>query len=191
MTSDIRPKRRPSHARFELLEGRLLLNAARPHAPAAEVRADAGTMVVKAKVSGTEFLSTPYTGTPTPTFQFPATFVVQAQGQAKKIGRVQLAGHFTALVSYINYRPGPVFPISQGVASLTDAHGDQLFLSFTGTESNRRQAHSDRDKVTDSLHGQITGGTGQFAGATGSMGGTGAAKGRDGFSLNLTLDVQT
>ncbi len=77
------------------------------------------------------------------------------------------------------------------MGSLTDAHGDQLFLSFTGTESNRRQAHSDRDKVTDSLHGQITGGTGQFAGATGSMGGTGAAKGRDGFSLNLTLDVQT
>jgi hypothetical protein len=191
MTWDIRPKRRPWHARLEVLEGRLLLNAARPHAPAAEVRAEAGTTVVKAKVSGTEFLSTPYTGIPTPTFQFPATFVVQAQGQAKKFGRVQLAGHYTALVSYLNYRPGPIYPISQGLASLTDAHGDQLFMSFTGTESNRPQAHSDRSKVKDSLHGQITGGTGQFAGATGSMSATGTSKGRDGFSLNLALDVQT
>jgi hypothetical protein len=191
MAPIVRQKHRSRQAHFDLLEGRLLLSGDRPRSPAAEVRTEAATMKVPLKLSGTEYPTSLYTGPPGPNLQFTAPYAVIAQGQVKKVGPVTFTGSYNIQVTYVDYKPTASFPLTQGVATLSDSGGDQLLLSFVGTQHNHRQAHSARYKVNDSVSGQITGGTGQFAGATGSLSGTGTPKGRTGIELKLTLNLQT
>jgi hypothetical protein len=101
-------------------------------------------------------------------FQFPfAQQSTVAEGEATHLGHYTLAGDFVVDVR---------FGTATGVATLTAANGDMLFLTMQG--------HAIPTDLTKTVANYtITGGTGRFEGATGSF----TADNQFDFAVNLPV----
>jgi len=167
---------------LEWLEGRTLLNAAHPSATAAEVRRVDATGPLHIKFTGSNrYSSTISIPTSNPLEPVEAlVYVIDAQGRAARLGRVHLqASYDTASNSAAGFH---AFSIFNGTGTLTDAHGDQLSVTFSGTSQPRGK------NVLSTLNGAVSGGTGSFAGATGTLSATGRELPHGRIQLNVTVN---
>ncbi len=163
---------------IDFLEDRALLNAALPSAPTADVHTDTSSLHVKLAGSNL-YSSSHYTNG-----RLVMIYDINANGHVAKLGHVNLQGSYSITFSdeIPGKHPGFVYSISQGTGTLSDSHGDQVFLSYGGSDLIRNK------KGTFSLSGAVTGGSGSYAGATGSMHANGTAKSLEAIQLSLTLN---
>jgi hypothetical protein len=172
--------RRACHAfSIDFLESRALLNAALPSAPTAEIRTDAAASSLHVKLTGSDLYSS--------TYNLPGEMVlvydVNAHGRVSKLGQVHLQASYSTDPDYAAVGPGHVFSIFQGTGTLRDSRGDQLFLTFSGSDIYQNR------KDTFSLNGAVIGGSGLYANATGSLSANGKAPTPKTIQLELTLDL--
>jgi hypothetical protein len=177
--------RRHSHRRrcrtfsFDFLESRALLNAAHPSAPTQEVRTDAAAPVLHVKLTGSNLYSSLY-NIPGETV---LVYDINAKGRVSKLGQFHFRASYSVAPNVAAQVQGHAFSITQGSGTLGDSRGDQLFLSFSGTELYQKR------KNTYSLGGAVTGGSGLYANATGSLSANGRAPSPKTIQLALTLDL--
>jgi hypothetical protein len=91
-------------------------------------------------------------------------------GQADFLGPVTLVDHNLAILSLAG---GPAIAITDGIEVITAAHGDAIFIHYSGL--SRPPAAG--EFTAGELAFTVTGGQGQFAGATGSGVGHASVKG--------------
>ncbi len=167
-------RRRPRAFSIDFLENRTLLNAARPSSPTAEVRTDAAASSIHVTLKGSDLYSSSYEVGNGTVF----IYDISANGHVAKLGRIHLQASSMSVVV------GREVFISQGKGTLSDSHGDQESLTFSGTELY----HSPK-KPSFSLSGTVTGGSGRFANATGSLSATGTAPSAKTIQLSLTVPI--
>lgn len=166
----------------DFLEGRALLNAGRPQAPAAEVRiADVAGPLQITLTGSNRYISDYFIPTSNPYNPVQASiYDINARGRAGKLGQFRLqASYNTGSDGADGYQ---AFAIWQGTGTLSDSKGDQLSLTFSGVSAPRR------GKYLYNLTGAVVEGTGSFANTTGTLTATGRELPHAKIQLHLTVN---
>jgi hypothetical protein len=137
----------------ETLEGRNLLSAAGLKAIPAEVQSTSQLVPLSGSLEGTAVVTgNPYTG--------PTLVKINGQGNLSHLGKSTIVASHVSSVRLVN--GVPVEKVTDGMATITAANGDQLYLTYSGTGM-----FNGTTGFIDTFNFQIKGGTGGFTNATG------------------------